>query len=49
MAVSAWYFLALDEPTPLRVYVSPLIAAGLALGLGMLWIRRAQRAAGSKR
>jgi DMSO reductase family type II enzyme heme b subunit len=49
MAVSAWYFLALDEPTPLRVYVSPVIAVALTLGLGMLWIRRAQRGAGSVR
>jgi DMSO reductase family type II enzyme heme b subunit len=50
MAVSTWYFLALDEPTPLRVYVSPVIAAALTLGLAMLWIRRAQRASdGSRR
>jgi len=49
MAVSAWYFLALDEPTPLRVYVSPVIAAALTLALGMLWIRRAQRTAGTAR
>jgi len=49
MAVSAWYFLALDEPTPLRVYISPVIAAALTLALGMLWIRRAQRGAGSSR
>jgi DMSO reductase family type II enzyme heme b subunit len=49
MAVSSWYFLALDEPTPLSVYVSPVIAAALTLALGMLWIRRAQRSAGSAR
>lgn len=49
MALSSWYFLALDEPTPLRVYVSPVIAVALTLGLGMLWIRRAQRDAGSGR
>lgn len=49
MALSSWYFLALDEPTPLRVYVSPVIAVALTLGLGMLWIRRAQRDAGAPR
>ena len=48
MALSSWYFLALDEPTPLRVYVSPVIAVALTLGLGMLWIRRAQRDAGRR-
>jgi DMSO reductase family type II enzyme heme b subunit len=49
LAVSAWYFLALDEPTPLRAYISPVIAVALTLGLGMLWIRRAQRDAGTTR
>lgn len=49
MALSSWYFLALDEPTPLRVYVSPVIAVALTLGLGMFWIRRAQREAGTPR
>lgn len=49
MALSSWYFLALDEPTPLRVYVSPVIAVALTLGLGMLWIRRAQRDANTGR
>ena len=47
MAVSSWNFLALDEPTPLRVYISPVIAAAITLALGMLWIRRAQRSAGT--
>lgn len=49
MALSSWYFLALDEPTPLRVYISPVIAVALTFGLGMLWIRRAQRDAGAPR
>jgi DMSO reductase family type II enzyme heme b subunit len=49
MAISSWYFLALDEPTPLTAYISPVIAVALTLGLGMLWIRRAQRDAGSTR
>lgn len=49
MALSSWYFLALDEPTPLRVYVFPVIAAAFAFGLSMLWIQRAQRDAGTSR
>ncbi len=42
MAVSTWYFLALDRPTPASVVVSPVIAMAVALGLGMLVIARAQ-------
>jgi mono/diheme cytochrome c family protein len=47
MAVSTWYFLALDEPTPARVFISPVIAMALTLALGMLVIWRAQRPKGS--
>src|SRR5258705_2091371 len=43
MAVSTWYFLALDEPTPARVFISPVIAMALTLALGMLMVRRQQR------
>jgi len=43
MAVSTWYFLALDEPTPARVFISPVIAMALTLALGMLIVRRAQQ------
>src|SRR3989454_923565 len=46
MAVSTWYFLALDRPTPASVVVSPLIAMVVTLGLGMLVIVRAQRRGG---
>jgi hypothetical protein len=42
MAVSPWYFLALDEPVPARVFISPVLAMALALGLGMLVVWRAQ-------
>jgi len=42
-AVSSWYFLALDRPTPLRAYVSPVIAMAFTLGLGLVVVRRAQR------
>jgi len=47
MAVSAWYFLALDQPTPAGTYVSPVIAMAITLGLGMLVIARAQRRSGT--
>src|SRR3989442_1394270 len=47
MAVSAWYFLALDQPTPPRVYLSPVVAMAVTLGLGMLVAVRAQRRAGA--
>ncbi len=43
LAVSAWYFLALDRATPPRVVVAPVIAVALTLGLGLWVVRRAQR------
>ncbi len=42
-AVSAWYSIYLDVPTPPSVYVAPLIAALLTAALGMLVVRRAQQ------
>ena len=48
LAVSTWYFLALDQPTPPRVFISPVVAMALTLGLGFMVVWRAQRrAAGS--
>ncbi|HEV8264098.1 MAG TPA: c-type cytochrome [Gemmatimonadales bacterium] len=43
MAVSTWYFLALDEPTPARVFISPVVAMALTLAFGMLVVWRARR------
>jgi hypothetical protein len=43
MAISTWYFLALDQPVPARVFISPVVAMALTLGLGMLVVLRAQR------
>ncbi|HJS42740.1 MAG TPA: c-type cytochrome [Gemmatimonadales bacterium] len=43
MAASTWYFLALDEPVPARVFISPVLAMMLTLGLGMLVVWRAQQ------
>jgi DMSO reductase family type II enzyme heme b subunit len=45
MAVSSWYFLSLDTPTPPRVFVSPVLAMMVTLGLGWMVVRRAQRRA----
>jgi len=49
MAVSTWYFLALDEPVPARVFISPVLAMMLTLGLGMLVVWRAQQKTSSRR
>jgi cytochrome c oxidase cbb3-type subunit 2 len=42
-AVSAWYALYLDVPTPPRVYVAPVLAAVITAGLGLAAVRHAQR------
>jgi hypothetical protein len=42
-AVSTWYAVHLDVPTPPRVYAAPAITVLLTAGLGMLLITRAQR------
>ena len=43
MAISTWYFLALDQPVPARVFISPVLAMVLTLGLGLVVIWRAQQ------
>jgi DMSO reductase family type II enzyme heme b subunit len=43
MAVSTWYFLALDQPTSPGTFISPVIAMLLTLGLGLFVVGRAQR------
>src|SRR2546429_9922373 len=40
LAVSTWYFLALDQPTPPRVFVTPVVVMLLTLGLGIVVVRR---------
>lgn len=42
-AVSAWYALYLDVPTPPGVFVTPVVTALLTAGLGLFVIMRAQR------
>lgn len=46
-AVSAWYAIYLDVPTPTRVYVAPVLAVLMTAGLGGLVVARAQRRARS--
>ncbi|NIR45635.1 MAG: c-type cytochrome [Gemmatimonadetes bacterium] len=43
MAVSSWYSIYLEEPTPKTVYVSPVLAMLVTAGLGVLVVWRAQR------
>jgi DMSO reductase family type II enzyme heme b subunit len=42
-AISTWYFIHLDQPTPKTVLAAPLFAVLLTAGLGMLAVRQAQR------
>jgi hypothetical protein len=42
-AVSTWYAIHLDVPTPTRVYAAPAITMMLTAGLGALLIARTQR------
>ena len=42
-AVSTWYAIHLDVPTPPRVYVAPAATVILTAGLGLLLVGRAQR------
>ncbi len=42
-AVSAWYSIYLDVPTPTQVYIAPLVAALLTAALGLLIVRQAQQ------
>jgi hypothetical protein len=42
-AVSTWYAVYLDVPTPTRVFVAPVVMIALSAGLGLLLVTRAQR------
>lgn len=42
-AVSAWYQIYLDVPTPTRAYVTPVLAMLLTAGLGVMLVWRAQQ------
>jgi len=46
-AVSGWYALYLDVPTPATVYVAPAVTTLLTAGLGFIVIARARRRARS--
>lgn len=45
MAISSWYSIFLEQPTPSGVYTSPVLAMLLTAGLGLLVVWRAQRGA----
>ena len=42
-AVSSWYFLFLEDATPVTVYVAPALAMVLTAALGFLVVGRAQK------
>jgi hypothetical protein len=42
-AVSAWYQIYLDVPTPTTAYVAPIVAMLLTAGLGVVVVVRAQQ------
>ncbi len=42
-SISTWYFVQLQERTPVTVYVAPALAMMLTAGLGMLVVLRAQK------
>ena len=42
-AVSTWYAIYLDVPTPRRVFIAPITAALMTAGLGVFVVWRAQR------
>ncbi len=42
-AISSWYFIHLEEETPPAVYIAPIVAALLTVGLGLFVIARAQK------
>ena len=48
-AVSAWYAIYLDVPTPPTVYVAPVVAVLLTAGLGFMVVWRAQQRGRSAR
>jgi DMSO reductase family type II enzyme heme b subunit len=44
MSLSTWYFVLLEAPTPISVYVLTLLAIVLTGGLGIWLVRKAQDA-----
>jgi DMSO reductase family type II enzyme heme b subunit len=47
MSVSTWYSIFLERATPATVYISPVLAILLTVGLGMLVVWRAQSRGGA--
>lgn len=45
-AVSTWYFVLLEQATPVSVYVAPVVALMLTFAFGMLLVSQAKKADG---
>jgi DMSO reductase family type II enzyme heme b subunit len=42
-SISTWYYIYLDQKTPATVYTAPAATIMLTAGLGLLFVRRAQK------
>jgi len=42
-SISTWYYIYLDQKTPKTVYATPLATIALTAGLGLLFVRNAQK------
>lgn len=42
-SISTWYYIYLDQKTPKTVYTAPVATIALTAGLGLLFVRRAQK------
>jgi cytochrome c oxidase cbb3-type subunit 2 len=42
-SISTWYYIYLDQKTPRTVYTTPVATIALTAGLGLLFVRRAQK------
>jgi hypothetical protein len=42
-SISTWYYIYLDQKTPRTVYTAPVATIALTAGLGLLFVRRAQK------
>ncbi|MGH7466864.1 MAG: c-type cytochrome [Longimicrobiales bacterium] len=42
-SISTWYYIYLDQKTPRTVYATPVATIALTAGLGLLFVRRAQK------
>jgi hypothetical protein len=43
MSLSSWYYLILETPTPMKVYLYAVLAVLMTAGLGYWLMRKAER------